>query len=351
MVSINSIARGPRQSNFELLRMFAMFLVLVTHSDLVALGLPSADDFDTNPLNAFTRTFFESISIVCVNVFVLISGWFGIRPNLKGFLNFIFQCVYFLFGLYLIALLTGWTSLSVTGVMQCLCLTGHNWFIQSYIGLYILSPVLNSFLERSDKRKLEIFLVAFFLFQTYFGLLRSAKFIVEGYSTFSFIGLYVLAHYLKNYGGNLRKWGWLLYLCSIVANTLLYVLQCKYYHVLITFNYINPFVIIGAVGLLLWFSSIRITHNSIINFMSKSCFAVYLLHTNSEIYEPLFLNTVRSIYDSNSGIGCLFMILLFLLIIFAASIICDMPRRAIWEKISARIKWEKFHFSGAFCLK
>ena len=37
------------------------------------------------------RMLFESLAIVCVNVFVLISGWFGIRPKWKSVTNFLFQ--------------------------------------------------------------------------------------------------------------------------------------------------------------------------------------------------------------------------------------------------------------------
>lgn len=35
---ITSITAGPRQSNFELLRILAMFLVLVVHSDFWSIG-------------------------------------------------------------------------------------------------------------------------------------------------------------------------------------------------------------------------------------------------------------------------------------------------------------------------
>lgn len=155
---IDSITSGPRQSNFELLRMFAMFLVLMTHANLVSLGLPSLEDFSTYPLNAFVRTFFESVAIVCVNAFVLISGWFGIRPSVKGFLNFIFQCSFFLFGLFIIFLILGKATFSAKGIMEGLCLTRTNWFIQSYIGLYILAPILNKFLKKQINTNLKFFL-------------------------------------------------------------------------------------------------------------------------------------------------------------------------------------------------
>ena len=83
-----------RDSNIELLRMLAMFLVLLVHADFFSLGTPTLQDIQTSTLDSTLRIFFEALSIVCVNVFVLISGWFGIRPSLKGVSNFIFQCLF-----------------------------------------------------------------------------------------------------------------------------------------------------------------------------------------------------------------------------------------------------------------
>ena len=84
-----------RLSNIELLRIVAMLFVLIVHSDFVALGTPSTNDCMESGIASFTRIFLETLSYVCVNVFVLISGWFGIKPSKKGFCNFIFQCFFF----------------------------------------------------------------------------------------------------------------------------------------------------------------------------------------------------------------------------------------------------------------
>ena len=39
-----------RQSNIEILRIIAMFLVLVVHSDFVSLGYPTLEQLFANPL-------------------------------------------------------------------------------------------------------------------------------------------------------------------------------------------------------------------------------------------------------------------------------------------------------------
>lgn len=81
-----------RLSNFELLRCIAMFLVLMVHADFYSLGAPEITNIRDISLGDIVQLLIQGISIVCVNVFVLISGWFGIRPNIKSFANFIFQC-------------------------------------------------------------------------------------------------------------------------------------------------------------------------------------------------------------------------------------------------------------------
>lgn len=192
-----NITNGPRQSNFELLRILAMLFVLVVHSDFSSLGAPDRLDFINAPEESISKTIFEALSIGCVNLYILISGWFGIRPSVKGFFNFIFQCAYYMIGIYLLSLIIGKAHFSITGVLECLALTSSNWFIKAYIGLYILSPILNSFARSATLKQHCVVLIAFYIFQTIFGITNAAQFIDFGYSTFSFIGLYLLANLLR----------------------------------------------------------------------------------------------------------------------------------------------------------
>lgn len=200
---MNVVLKKQRDSNIELLRLIAMFLVLIVHADFFSLGAPSHEETLSAPLNAFARYFFESLSIVCVNIFILISGWFSIKPSKKSFCNFIFQCIFFLIGIYVLMLILGLTSLSVKGVAGCLVLLKWNWFIKAYIGLYIISPILNSFVETIDRKTFERTLLSFFVFQTIYAWISGAAvFFEDGYSTMSFIGLYLLARYIHIYRPN-----------------------------------------------------------------------------------------------------------------------------------------------------
>ncbi len=184
----------------ELLRIVAMFLVLVVHADFFSLGVPTLEETRNNIGPSITRFFIESISIVCVNVFILLSGWFSIRPSWKGLSKFLFQCFFFLFGIYAVTLISGETTLTIKGIAQCLLMTQLNWFIKAYIGLYIIAPILNTFVENSNKTQLKYVIIGFYIFQTLYGWLSNgASFFNAGYSTMSFIGLYLLARYIRVY--------------------------------------------------------------------------------------------------------------------------------------------------------
>ncbi len=336
MSKIASITTGPRQSNFELLRIVAMFMVLMLHSDFWPLGIPTYSDFVSEPVTTWTKVFFESVAIVCVNVFVMISGWFGIKPTVKGLSGFIFQSLYFFIGSYLVLILCGIVRPSVTGLAGCFFFTKEDWFIKSYVALYILSPVLNMFAEKCSKRQFEIVLVGFFVFQTLYGMTSTAQYILRGYSAFSFIGLYLLARYLRLYGERLRisRYGMTIYFGSMVVNSFLFYFTQRFGPKFDMYGYINPLVIAGAAGLILAFNRYRMGTSKLINFVAKSAFAVYLLHMSPGVPDGVFFPIERMIYDTHSGIGFLLLIFLFLVCVFLTAIILDQPRKWLWKKIA-----------------
>lgn len=94
-----------RQSNFELLRIVAMFMVMMLHVNFLALGKPSVEDAGSAPLATFTRILFEVMSVGSVDLFVLISGWFGIKANRKSLFTFIFQVVFVIYSVSIVCLL------------------------------------------------------------------------------------------------------------------------------------------------------------------------------------------------------------------------------------------------------
>ncbi len=341
---MSNVTRKNRDSNIELLRLVAMFLVLVVHADFFSLGAPTQAETLAAPASAFSRFFFEAVSIICVDVFVLISGWFGIRPSAKSFCNFIFQCFFFSVGIYVVMLALGLTSLSIRGLAGCFFLLKWNWFVKAYIGLYILSPVLNAFIDHAEERTFRIVLLGFFLFQSiYAWISNGAVFFEHGYSTMSFIGLYLLARYVKIY---LMKR--LIFTpppcrCLLVFSAISLLLTVvSFFLVRIglpgtgqIYSYVNPLVIVSAFSLLLLFNGLRIKSN-FINWCAASSFAIFLLHANPNLTEPYFKHDILHLYNSYEGVECLLMILLYLIAVGVIAIVIDQIRKFLWRKIAKR---------------
>lgn len=339
---IASISQGPiRQSNMELLRIVAMFLVLVTHADFWSLGSPSYDDIHSNFTSSTVRIGFEAISIICVNVFILISGWFNIKPSLKGLSNFIFQCLFINITLYAIAISAGIQPFQKSGILDIFFISEHDWFVKSYLGLYILSPVLNAFCKNSDKKTQQNVLIGFFVFQTIFGITNTATFIENGYSTFSFIGLYLLGNYAHAHlYHKMRTSTLIIYsILILIINGFLFEMRIgiPVNIGLSIMSYINPLVIASSVGICVAFAQMQIPTNKVINYVSKSAFAVFLVHFNPNINTTIFKPITVYLYDKFTGINCLLTITGWLCAVFAICILYDQPRRFLWKIITKKV--------------
>lgn len=334
-----TIQKAPRVSNIELLRILAMFMVLVVHADFFALGTPTYDDLCSKPLNVFSRIFIEGWAIGCVNIFVLISGWFGIHPKIKSFASLLFQCAFFIIGFYLLFGALGIVNFNLSGFEDSLMLTKWYWFIKAYIFLYILSPVLNSFIEHTEKKHYKTILIAFFSFQTIYGwLYNSTEWFVHGYSTISFIGLYLLAAYVRKYKPRFSTHKKIIDVTVIAVMTILFA-TISYYKLSQQdpiwepmLAYTNPIVVVMALFYLLLFNKLHF-NNRFVNWVAASSFAVFLFHLNHSITEPFFVPLIRHIYRHTSGILCILAIGITLVGVFSLAVVIDQLRILLWNQI------------------
>ena len=189
-----------RDSGIETLRILSILGILVVHSDFFALGAPDTEACRMAPLTSLWRFFIESVTIVSVDIFVLISGWFTIRPKRERLFEFLFQILFFnLLFFTVFAVVFPESTITKAGIESIFMLNRRFWFVKAYLLLYFLSPVLNSFSDL-PRNKQSLILIGFFLFQTIYGWCYPAVvWFNEGYSAISFIGLYLLAQYLRKH--------------------------------------------------------------------------------------------------------------------------------------------------------
>lgn len=328
---------GNRTSTFELLRIMAMFMVLGLHVNYLALGYPSRVELLSNPLPIATRVVMEMLTIGAVNLFVLISGWFGIRASAKGLGKFLFHCVFVVTVMYLIGVVMGRASLTSRLVEEGVYFY-HAWFVPCYAMLYVLSPVLNAYIERATERQLRGLLMIFYLMQSIYGWLSGNKpAFDEGYSIVSFVGLYMLARYVKLYGSawwRRGKWLWLVATVSNVALALGGLYFGKGDLSRMAMCYSSPLVVAGALGLVMWCAVQRSFVSSGVNFVASSCFTVYLVHSCNRWTAGFYTSVARDIHGHTSGVLCIAELLLFMVAVFAFAILLDQLRKAAWTLVS-----------------
>lgn len=340
--------RHIRLSNIELLRIISMFLVMLVHSMEGSLGRPNTEELASNPMDVICRVNLETFGLVCVNVFVLISGWFGIKPSLKGAIKFIYQCI-FMAIIIVTFLAVSNLELSLKTFAKDLCSPKNWWFVYAYFILYIMSPILNTFVENSDRKAFRNILIIFFTFQTIYGFLYDLPYFANGYSPLSFLGLYLLSQYIHKYEPKFSKISCMasggIYLgisvgLSVLMCLVLWLLPWKGL-VARLFDwyvcYTSPLNILASVMLLLCFSKMHF-QSKLINSIAASSFAVYLLHNHPSIHRGYFKPFIIGLHQSSCLGGFLLELFFFLIIVFLFCVLVDKLRVYTYNKIRLWLK-------------
>ena len=328
-----------RDSNMELLRIVAMLLVLVYHSDFLTFGNPTQAEALSSPITVFLRDVLNAFSVICVNLFVFISGWYGIKPRKMKFLEFLFQVGFIIaVTLFIFSLLTG-HRFDRHDCQAIFLMTDQMWFVKAYIVLYLFAPALNAFVERSTHKQLLLTILAFYIFQTIYGwAFVVVKWINDGYSPVCFFGLYLLARYIRKYGNRLftlpARYDMLIFIGLTLLNSLVaFVSTYVNFNAYMWLNsYVSPLVILETVYFALFFSK-QSFKSQLVNWVASSCFAVYLLHCSRNVL-PAYCNAIRSIYDNHSIALFLIFTSLFIFSVFIVSILLDKLRMLVWKQTS-----------------
>jgi len=200
---VTNVKTQKRLYNVELLRIISMILIIVTHT----LGHGGIlDGLEKNSFNYFLFNFISSFSIISVNVFVLISGYFlcESKIKIKKILFLILEVFFYSMLIYVVLLITNKIEFSIKKFFYSFfpILTGKYWFISCYVLLYIFSPFLKKIIDNLNKDS-HLLLVIFCVI--IFSILPTVFFFVDtfnvkgGYSITWFIVLYFIASYIRKY--------------------------------------------------------------------------------------------------------------------------------------------------------
>ncbi|MBO7607678.1 MAG: hypothetical protein J6T28_08710 [Paludibacteraceae bacterium] len=328
---LSTLKAGDRKSNFEALRLLSMLMVLNLHS---FWGYYSDRGF-CQALD-FLR---ESTSICAVNVFILISGYFGIRWRMKGLYNLLFQVAFYSFAVYLFCVSTGICNFDRVEFFHCFKAFYDSWgFITWYIILYFLSPVLNVFAEKTDSRQLLIFIVVFWLAEHV--IMRSMG------ENLNYFLVYLIGRWISKVGteplsNNAGKryliTTFIIFVLSYSAYIFLHYDAEKMCCFVLGYSYASPFVILQAVFLFLFFSKINI-RGKFINWSAASCLAIFLIHMHPLIKDVGYYAFTRSFYIEPFMEHCAILIF-FICGVFCGSILVDKIRIVISECVYLILKY------------
>ena len=330
-----------RDSNLELLRFIAALMVVVYHCDFLSFASEDTDVTLFSDWQIYSYALVKTFTCCCVNIFVLISGWYGILFSFKKLASLWFQVFFYLILTYGVALACIPTVIfSFRYTAHLVALDGY-WFVAAYLVLMFLSPVLNVFVENVDRKTFRNTLIGFYLLSFYYGWIVQLPFYDSGASPLSFIGIYLLARYLRLYPecyNKLTTKHTLIILGALVAlvagGVTMFILNKQLDKACQLISYASPFTIALSVLFLLTFVKVRV-QSKFINILGGSSFAVYLLHANNLMYQYYFFPTVKRIFFTSSGVTFIAYIVGLVLAICLITYPIDSIRKAIWRRFFA----------------
>lgn len=357
--------KEERQSNFELLRIVSMMMIIFWH--IMVHGGVLANPTET--LKA-VLSLIQSLIFVHVNSFILVTGYFQCESRFK--MSKVLQLnnsIWFYKALIpLILIAVGMLTLSKLEILKLLSPISHYdyWFMTQYILLYLISPILNIVINNISKDKYKAMLVLFFVVFSVLPFLTNQEFYPSnmGYTLLQFVILYFIGAYFRKYKIEdcfyLKKFsvrtkrlvflsGFLIF--GILSGTITF-LAGKFTGLNSFFNYIsqllinnsnsynNPFLMVTTIFYFLFFSVIHFK-SKFINRVSRLTLGVYLIHEN--------LNIRPRIYDwfgfNRAKYSCAILpkMIVVTLVIFIGCSIIEFIRQSIFRffykrKMSKKIR-------------
>lgn len=295
----------PRFLSIELLRIIAMFMIVMHHS--VYHGLFDGNHHLTS-LQSIVAGWLGMFGKVGVDIFIIISGYFLITTTKNRFERlkityreiWIYSILFFLLNLIFHIKKTT-LKLTLQAVMPIIF--GEYWFMTAYVILILLIPFINQLIQHLDKQKYQQLLIILILFSIVIPTIPKTN-VQENYLAL-FITLYLTGGYFRLYPTDysvitkrlLAGAGFILSLLILGGSVV--ILKSMGSKELLDFAIThNAFVYLMACSLFILFKHLHIANRySFIAAASSTTLGIYLIHDNpivrQLIWKKLFhLNTL-----------------------------------------------------------
>ncbi len=202
------MAKKKRMANLELLRCVAMMMVVVLHYLGKSQLLPELTG-ESLGAQGVAAWLLESFSVVAVNVYMFISGYFLCTSSFKlsRLLKLWLQVWLYSVGFGLIGMMTGvMTEISVDTHFFLTLLfpvwMEHYWFMTAYIFLYLLLPFIGIALRHMTKQQLRstviMLLIVFSVIKSVLPLRLEMD--AKGYDCIWYLCVFAVAAYVRRFG-------------------------------------------------------------------------------------------------------------------------------------------------------
>lgn len=183
----------PRQANFELMRILAMFLIVIWH--IKGHYMEGADAIHPIVYKAFN--FISTFISFHVDLFILITGYFGIRNNKRAIVKNIILCALYLWSFNIISYLVTGT----VDVYELIFPISHSpwWFMTIYFMLVMVAPFLEKMFTTFSGKEWTTWIVTVCAINVYFGHYHHVGSVyLVGFNLVNMINVYSIGTALRN---------------------------------------------------------------------------------------------------------------------------------------------------------
>lgn len=337
---------NKRKSNFELLRIVCMVMIVVLHTIGHGGGFKSINIYSNN---FFYVNIIKSLTIVAVNCYILITGYFGINStiNLKKIRKIYIQVLFYslvINGVFLLFKVKNITNYIILQTFFPITMKSW-WFITNYLILCLIIPYINKLVKSLSFKEInKLLIILFGVFTLWSSLIIIGNPIDNsgGYSLYNFIYIYIIGAYINLYFQDKKinkKITLMIYLTSsfILSIFNVFISRIKGGDLTIyAYNFLPVFL--SSIALFLFFKEVNI-QNKLINKIASLTLGVYLIHDHPFLREYIykFLGYERS-FNNNSFF--VYTIVVILTIYITSSII-EYFRQILFKQI-LKLKHNKF---------
>lgn len=340
---------NKRNIGLDCLKIVSMVMILILHY-LGKGGLLGQTNNST--CYYIVYYFLEALSIIAVNCYVLISGYFLIHSKFKWkkVLKLWGEALFYSIVVYALIIVVGLKEFQVKDMIISVfpILTKQYWFVNVYLMMYILSPFINKLIHHLTQKEYKNLLAIIIVGFSVMSILPSVYTLdsTGGYSIIWFIALYLIAGYLRIYGlpKKILNRNYLVVYVMVAFAITVAMLLVDYINAYIGKNiilasqflqYNNILVLIESIALFMYFKNWVPKHQAtvrIISFVAPLTLAVYLIHEQSQL-RSVFYDKVLHTSICYHNPYSIFIVMGSVVTIFAICILIEWLRKLVVNKL------------------